>query len=82
LEELDDWNIKEGKLNKNFEFSNFIHAFGFITKIALEAEKIEHHPEIHNVYNKVEISLSTHDIHGISEYDFNMAKSIDKVILD
>ena len=82
MERLDGWIIKDRKLNKNFEFRNFIHAFGFLTKVALESEKINHHPEIYNVYNKVEISLSTHDIDGISDYDFNLAQSIDKVIID
>lgn len=82
MNKLDGWNIKEGKLNKKFEFSDFIHAFGFISKIALESEKINHHPEIYNVYNKVELSLSTHDIDGISEHDFTLAKSIDKIMKD
>ena len=80
MDNLDNWNIKEGKLYKKFEFRDFIHAFGFISKIALESEKISHHPEIYNVYNKVEISLYTHDIEGISEYDFKLAKSIDKIM--
>lgn len=82
ISKLDGWNIKGEKLNKKFEFSNFIHAFGFISKIALESEKINHHPEIYNVYNKVELSLSTHDIEGISENDFKLAKIIDKIMQD
>ena len=73
LKELKDWKIENGKLCKFFEFKNFTQAFGFITKIALEAEKIDHHPELFNVYNKVRVYLSTHSINGLSEYDFLLA---------
>ena len=55
MSELQDWKEIEGKLCKDFKFKNFVEAFGFISKIALEAEKMDHHPEITNVYNKVEI---------------------------
>lgn len=79
LDEMEGWSIKDGKLNKIFEFQNFTQAFGFISKIAIEAEKINHHPELYNVYNKVRISLFTHDINGISEQDFKLAEIIDKL---
>ncbi|MGI0033106.1 MAG: 4a-hydroxytetrahydrobiopterin dehydratase, partial [Nitrososphaeraceae archaeon] len=62
---------------KSFKFSNFIEAFGFMTRIALEAEKINHHPEWSNVYNSVTINLSTHDVGGITDYDIKLAKIID-----
>ena len=82
--ELDDmvknlagWELKDGKLQKSFKFSNFVEAFGFMTKIALEAEKINHHPEWSNVYNTVAVKLSTHDTDGITDYDIKLAKIID-----
>jgi 4a-hydroxytetrahydrobiopterin dehydratase len=79
LSELQDWKTIEGKLCKDFQFRNFVEAFGFISKIALEAEKMDHHPEITNVYNKVEIKLVTHDLNQISEKDISLAKKIDKL---
>jgi 4a-hydroxytetrahydrobiopterin dehydratase len=77
LKEIRNWQIEKGKLCKSFEFKNFTQAFGFITKIALESEKLDHHPELFNVFNKVKIFLSTHKVNGISEYDFILAKKID-----
>jgi 4a-hydroxytetrahydrobiopterin dehydratase len=72
------WQIKEGKLNKSFVFRDFVDAFGFMARIALHAEKLNHHPEWFNVYNKVEISLTTHEAGGISARDFELARIIDK----
>ena len=74
---LSGWELKDGKLQKSFKFSNFIEAFGFMTRIALEAEKINHHPEWSNVYNAVTVKLSTHDAGGITDYDINLANIID-----
>lgn len=74
---MSGWELKEGKLQKSFRFSNFIEAFGFMTRIALEAEKINHHPEWSNVYNTVTIKLSTHDAGGITDYDIKLAKIVD-----
>ncbi len=79
LNELVNWEKIEGKLCKDFEFINFIEAFGFITKIALESEKMDHHPDITISYNKVNIKLITHDINQISDKDINLAKKIDKL---
>jgi 4a-hydroxytetrahydrobiopterin dehydratase len=79
LKELQDWEKIDGKLCKDFKFINFIEAFSFITKIALESEKINHHPEITISYNKVNIKLITHDINQISEKDIDLAKKIDKL---
>jgi len=83
LEELvrgmNGWELKEGKLQKSFRFSDFIEAFGFMTRIALEAEKINHHPDWSNVYNTVTIKLSTHDAGGITDYDVKLANIIDKI---
>ncbi len=74
------WSIREGKLFKEFKFSNFITAFGFMTQVAMLAERANHHPEWFNVYNKVAISLTTHDVSGISKRDFDLAKEIAQLI--
>jgi len=76
-----DWEIKSGKLVKNFEFKNFSEAWAFMTRVAFEAEKMNHHPEWANVYNKVEIKLSTHDAGGkVTEKDHSLAAAIDKLL--
>ena len=74
------WTIKDGKLNKTFNFSDFINAFGFMTKVAIHAEKSNHHPEWFNVYNKVEINLTTHEVGGLSVKDYELASAIEKSI--
>jgi 4a-hydroxytetrahydrobiopterin dehydratase len=66
--ELEGWKLVTSKLNRIFQFQNFIQAFGFMTRIALEAEKMNHHPEWMNVYNRVETSLVTHDLNGVSTH--------------
>jgi len=63
---------------KNFEFKNFIEAFDFMKKVALKAEEISHHPEWFNVYNKVDVELTTHDVGGVSEKDVEMAEFMNK----
>tara|TARA_R110002072_G_scaffold239187_9_gene396998 strand:+ start:247 stop:483 length:237 start_codon:yes stop_codon:yes gene_type:complete len=74
------WTEKGGALEKEFEFSNFIEAFSFLTKVAIIAEKQNHHPEIINVYNKVKLRLSSHDLGNIvGEKDHALAKSIDQI---
>jgi 4a-hydroxytetrahydrobiopterin dehydratase len=79
LEKIDNWKKIEGKLSKDFEFTNFIEAFGFVAKIALESEKMNHHPDIIISYNRVNIKLITHDKNQISEKDIELAKKIDKL---
>jgi 4a-hydroxytetrahydrobiopterin dehydratase len=79
LSELVGWRIYNGKLNKTIEFATFVQAFGFMTQVAIEAEKMNHHPEWCNVYNKVTLDLMTHDIGGISNRDFRLARAIDAV---
>ena len=75
------WEEKNNKLVRNFIFKDFISAFSFLSKVALISEKLDHHPEILNVYNKVTIKLSTHDIgNKVSNKDFDLAKAIDKLI--
>jgi 4a-hydroxytetrahydrobiopterin dehydratase len=76
---LEGWKVVDGKVNKTFEFGNFVQAFGFMAKVAMEAEKMNHHPEWFNVYNRVRIDLMTHDVGGISNYDIKLAKIIDRV---
>lgn len=71
------WIVKDGKLSKTFTFKSFIRAFGWMTQIAIWAEKLKHHPEWFNVYNKVEVNLVTHDVNGISELDFDLAKKME-----
>jgi 4a-hydroxytetrahydrobiopterin dehydratase len=74
------WSIREGKLYRHIQFQDFAQAFGFMTQIAIVAEKIDHHPEWFNVYNRVEIRLTTHDAGGISERDFALAEKINAVL--
>lgn len=76
---LEGWKVVGGKVNKTFEFENFVQAFGFMTRVAMEAEKMNHHPEWFNVYNRVRIDLMTHDVGGISNYDIKLAKVIDRI---
>jgi 4a-hydroxytetrahydrobiopterin dehydratase len=76
---MNGWELEDGKLKKSFRFSNFVEAFGFMTRIALEAEKMNHHPDWSNVYNTVTIKLSTHDAGGITDYDIKLAKVIDHI---
>ena len=65
-------------ITKNFEFANFKTAFSFMTLVAIEAEKIDHHPEWENVYNKLKITLTTHDLDGLSDKDIQLGKFIDQ----
>lgn len=79
VSKLKGWKVANGKLNQSFEFNNFVHAFGFMTKVAMEAEKMNHHPEWFNVYNKVIIELVTHDVEGISNYDIKLARIVNQL---
>jgi len=76
---LKDWILTETTLNRDFTFKNFVEAFSFMTAVALEAEKIDHHPEWSNVYNKVSIRLSTHKPKGITRQDLDLAAKIDSI---
>lgn len=80
LKKLNDWIYKKNTIEKSFVFKNFDEAMEVINKIAIEANKQNHHPEWTNVYNKLTIKLSTHDVAGISEKDFQLAIAIDKII--
>ena len=81
LLQLNSWsaeNDKRDAITKEFKFSNFKKAFSFMTSIALKAEEIGHHPEWFNVYNKVVITLTTHDVQGLSDKDITLGQFIDK----
>ncbi len=75
------WKLVDGRdaIKKTFLFPNFVDAFGFMTKCAIQAEKVDHHPEWFNVYNRVEVTLSTHDCGGLSQLDINMAMTMDNL---
>jgi 4a-hydroxytetrahydrobiopterin dehydratase len=73
------WNLEQGKLHRVFKFKSFVEAFGFMSQIAILAEKMDHHPEWSNVYNRVEVFLTTHDADGISELDFELAAHMDRL---
>ena len=75
------WIIDNKSIKKEFKFDNFIDAFGFMSKVALLSEKMDHHPNWQNIYNKVKIELTTHDKGGITTNDIKLAESIDKLSL-
>ena len=72
--ELDGWVERDGALHRTFEFADFNAAFGWMTRVALVAEQLEHHPDWSNVYSTVRVRLSTHDVGGITEMDLDMAR--------
>lgn len=77
LADLPGWSVVNGKLHRAFIFRNFVDAFGFMTKVALEANSMNHHPEFYNVWNKVVIELVTHDVgNAISDLDVTLARKI------
>ncbi|MGI9288821.1 MAG: 4a-hydroxytetrahydrobiopterin dehydratase [Pseudomonadales bacterium] len=80
LKELSHWSIKEGKLYRQVVCKDFVSAFGFMTQVALLAEKANHHPEWSNVYKTVDIYLTTHEAGGISSRDFDLAAAIDTLL--
>ena len=80
IEKNPSWIIDNKTIKKEFKFENFIEAFGFMSKVALLSEKIDHHPDWQNTYNKVKINLTTHDKGGITTNDIKLAEYIDKSI--
>lgn len=79
LQTLPLWSLRDGKLYRELRFADFSEAFGFMTRVALIAEKLDHHPDWKNVWNRVEIALDTHDVGGISAKDFELAVFVDKL---
>jgi len=80
LKSLPGWSVVNEKLHKEFQFENFNQAFGFMTRSAMEIEKMNHHPEWFNVYNKITIELTTHDAGGITKNDVDLAKILNSLV--
>jgi 4a-hydroxytetrahydrobiopterin dehydratase len=76
---LKNWKLEGGAIRIDLKFKTFVEAFSFMTAVALEAEKMDHHPDWSNVYNKVSIALSTHSANGITRQDFDLADRIDSI---
>lgn len=81
LKQVSGWRAVDGRdaISKEFKFKDFNAAFGFMTRVALYADKADHHPEWFNVYNKVEVTLATHDASGVTEKDVALAKFMDSL---
>lgn len=79
LKNLPGWSVVNEKLHKEFQFDSFNQAFGFMTRAAMEIEKMNHHPEWFNVYNKITVELTTHDAGGITKNDVNLAKILNSL---
>lgn len=80
LQSLPDWSLQEGKLFRSFAFPDFNAAFGFMSRAALHAEKADHHPEWFNVYNRVDVWLTSHDAGGITARDTALAQTLDRLV--
>ena len=80
LKKLEGWNIIDNKLHKEFQFDSFNQAFGFMTRAAMEIEKMNHHPEWFNVYNRITVDLTTHDAGGITNNDVNLARILNSLV--
>ncbi|MBO0332079.1 4a-hydroxytetrahydrobiopterin dehydratase [Sneathiella sp. CAU 1612] len=81
LRGLDGWKTVDGReaIEKSFKFANFNQAFAFMTRVALKAEKMDHHPEWFNVYSRVDVTLATHDVEGLSSKDVALATFMNKI---
>ena len=80
LKDMPGWEVVDGKLQKEFHFDDFNQAFGFMTRAAMHIEKMNHHPEWFNVYNKLTVKLTTHDAGGITENDIKLAKILNSLV--
>ena len=80
LESLDGWEYKDDAIHTSLQFVDFKEAFSVMVRIAFEAEAQQHHPDWSNVYNELQITLSTHDAGGVTEKDFKLARSIESII--
>ena len=77
--DLPEWKVIEGKLHREYEFADFVHAFGFMATASMAIEKMNHHPEWFNVYDKVEVTLATHDAGGVTDRDVELAAAMDRL---
>jgi 4a-hydroxytetrahydrobiopterin dehydratase len=77
---LNDWQLNSEGIEKKFQFKNFTEALGFLVKVGVVSEKMNHHPELFNVYNKVHIRLTTHDASGVTDKDIKLASEIDGLL--
>jgi 4a-hydroxytetrahydrobiopterin dehydratase len=73
------WSLKHGKLHREFRFADFSEAFAFMTRVALAAEKLDHHPEWSNTYATLTVDLLTHDVGGVTELDFELARQMERI---
>ena len=80
LKKIEGWAIKDNKLHKEFQFDSFNQAFGFMTRAAMEIEKMNHHPEWFNVYNRITVDLTTHDAGGITNNDVNLSRILNSLV--
>ena len=80
LSSCPEWRREGNAITREFRFASFREAVAFIVRVGFEAEQRDHHPELHNVYNRVRITLSTHDAGGITEKDFDLARAIDGLV--
>ncbi|HTP86356.1 MAG TPA: 4a-hydroxytetrahydrobiopterin dehydratase [Bryobacteraceae bacterium] len=76
---LPGWSVASGKLHREYRFPDFVHAFGFMATAAIAIEKMNHHPEWFNVYNRVTVDLTTHDAGGITQKDVDLARLLDGI---
>jgi len=81
LASLPGWTVHDGKLHREYRFADFVQAFGFMTMAALGIEKMDHHPEWRNVYNRVAVDLTTHDAGGVTAKDVELARLLDQCAL-
>jgi 4a-hydroxytetrahydrobiopterin dehydratase len=79
LQKLSGWTVQDAKLHREYQFADFAHAIGFITTAAVYIEKMNHHPEWFNVYNRVRVDLTTHDSGGITQNDADLAELLEKI---
>lgn len=76
---LKEWTFEKNTIKRDFKLKTFVEAFSFMTAIALEAEKLNHHPDWSNAYNSVSVALTNHEANGITQLDFDLANTIDRI---
>jgi 4a-hydroxytetrahydrobiopterin dehydratase len=79
LRKLDGWSVVKGNLHRIFEFKDFTQAFGFMKRVAVAADRMDHHPDWSNAYNKVTVDLSTHSAGGMTKNDFDLAAKMQRI---